>query len=359
MSLTLPIHTLSGMQVSFKFGFANGTFAFNMVSGDSGEMFGVDATLKLHMSAVGDSTGVTLTLSVSGELKAQFPEEAVGNMHTLAHTSQESLSPPADVQSSHDCTLNDPEHEHGLGLLLNSGDPSIPDLGFGLHAIENLNIADQSFDGFNSHANAHSVLETDFPCLGLVGWEGSVMDIEQYITLDIEAMFSGSSSLLDISQFEHPRNYLPSDADSSADDSTPTSPANAGTPVSSRSSPSRSSTPQRSSGSRRDLRCPHPTCDLYFATSYKLAKHTTTHAPKSPKQFPCTMGCALEFSRKHDRLRHEVAQHGRIRYRRAPILMFDLFPECDEDLSHPSYTRRTPTAIKRKRAKNESVPVHV
>ncbi|KAJ7112774.1 hypothetical protein C8R43DRAFT_961769 [Mycena crocata] len=327
MSLTLPIHALSGMQVSFKVGFADGTFAFDMLSGDSGEVFGVDAAVKLHMSAVGDSTGVTLTLSVSGGLKAQFQEEGVGNISALAHTL---LSPAASVQSSNDCTIKNLE-DPSLGLLPNSRDPSIPELGFDFPARENLNIAHQLFDGdcfppppshqwlmsqpgFNSHANAHSLLETDFSCLGLVGWEDSVMDIEQYTTLDIQAMFSGSSSesLLDISQLEHQsQNCLHSDADSSADASTPSSSANAGTPVSSRSSPSRSSTPQRSSGSRRDLRCPHPTCDLYFATSYKLAKHMTTHEPKSPKQFPCTRGCALEFSRKHDRLRHEVAQHGR------------------------------------------------
>ncbi|KAJ7112777.1 hypothetical protein C8R43DRAFT_961773 [Mycena crocata] len=154
----------------------------------------------------------------------------------------------------------------------------------------------------NSDGNADSLFETDISCLGLAGREESVME-----GLDIGAMFSGSS-LLDISDLEHPQlNCLQYKEDLSADDSTPTSPTNGGTPVSSlRSSPSRSSTPQRlTSNSRRDPQCTS-------STAYKLAKHKRTHAPKFPKQFSCTMGCALEFSRKHDRLRHEVAQHGRL-----------------------------------------------
>ncbi|KAJ7627339.1 hypothetical protein FB45DRAFT_1082609 [Roridomyces roridus] len=43
----------------------------------------------------------------------------------------------------------------------------------------------------------------------------------------------------------------------------------------------------------------------------------TFTAPPKPRgrrhhRFPCTMGCLMFFSRKHDRLRHEVAQHGRL-----------------------------------------------
>ena len=36
-----------------------------------------------------------------------------------------------------------------------------------------------------------------------------------------------------------------------------------------------------------------------------------THAAKSRKTFSCTMGCSESFTRHHDRLRHEVSQHGK------------------------------------------------
>ncbi|KAJ7705028.1 hypothetical protein B0H17DRAFT_1039118 [Mycena rosella] len=59
-------------------------------------------------------------------------------------------------------------------------------------------------------------------------------------------------------------------------------------------------------------RCPEPGCQRSFKSQYTLSKHTQAHRPKTQSPFPCTMGCALEFSRKHDRLRHEVTQHGRV-----------------------------------------------
>lgn len=40
--------------------------------------------------------------------------------------------------------------------------------------------------------------------------------------------------------------------------------------------------------------------------------HMTTHQPKVKTSLPCTMpGCQEMFSRQHDRLRHEVSQHGK------------------------------------------------
>ncbi|KAJ7622296.1 hypothetical protein FB45DRAFT_927455 [Roridomyces roridus] len=49
-------------------------------------------------------------------------------------------------------------------------------------------------------------------------------------------------------------------------------------------------------------RHPHPT----------RPNHPHPYDTPSPKaKFRCTLGCSLDFSRKHDRLRHEVAQHGR------------------------------------------------
>ncbi|KAJ7112745.1 hypothetical protein C8R43DRAFT_961742 [Mycena crocata] len=238
------------------------TFAFDMVPGDTGEELGVDAALKLHMSAVGDSTSVTLTVFVSGESKAQSQDVGFQDVSGAAL--------PANIQSSNYYAFDDtPSREH----LLDSGDNSVHNLCFDLRAIQSMNIANQLFDAFNCDCNADILFDTDISCLGLAGREDSVMDIG--------VMFS-ESLLLDISEHAHPQNCLDYEADASVDDSTPSSFTNEGTPVSSCSSPSRSSTPQRSSGSRRDLRCPHPTCDLYFATSYKLAKHMTT-CPEVPE----------------------------------------------------------------------------
>ncbi|KAJ7194392.1 hypothetical protein GGX14DRAFT_377994, partial [Mycena pura] len=58
--------------------------------------------------------------------------------------------------------------------------------------------------------------------------------------------------------------------------------------------------------------CPEASCDRDFTSRYTLAKHIRAHEQAGKILFPCTLGCAMRFSRKHDRLRHEVNQHGRI-----------------------------------------------
>ncbi|KAJ7086244.1 hypothetical protein C8R44DRAFT_893701 [Mycena epipterygia] len=83
------------------------------------------------------------------------------------------------------------------------------------------------------------------------------------------------------------------------------------TPSSRRSSPSRSAS-RRASPSR-----PHgihhcADCARDFTSDYTLSKHMRTHLPKSQRSFPCTMGCTMNFSRRHDRLRHEIVQHGKV-----------------------------------------------
>ncbi|KAJ7757406.1 hypothetical protein DFH07DRAFT_919669 [Mycena maculata] len=57
------------------------------------------------------------------------------------------------------------------------------------------------------------------------------------------------------------------------------------------------------------LRRSSPTCPPYFAAKSTASKPLKA---RSTQVFPCTMGCPLDFSRKHDRMRHEVSQHGRV-----------------------------------------------
>ncbi|KAJ8086664.1 hypothetical protein PM082_005487 [Marasmius tenuissimus] len=61
---------------------------------------------------------------------------------------------------------------------------------------------------------------------------------------------------------------------------------------------------------RRNLPCLEPTCSRHFMNEHTREKHMQTHRDKPRRSFPCTMGCSEQFSRQHDRFRHEVAKHG-------------------------------------------------
>ncbi|KAJ6550660.1 hypothetical protein DFH09DRAFT_832199, partial [Mycena vulgaris] len=60
----------------------------------------------------------------------------------------------------------------------------------------------------------------------------------------------------------------------------------------------------RFSASRR------PCARLMLTDSKRKPAKLTRHEPK--EFFPCTMGCTMRFSRKHDRMWHEITQHGRV-----------------------------------------------
>jgi hypothetical protein len=67
-----------------------------------------------------------------------------------------------------------------------------------------------------------------------------------------------------------------------------------------------------SSSKRRKLSCLHGSCKRTFSDEYIREVHMLTHQTKGKKSFPCTFArCSQIFSRKHDRLRHEVLQHGK------------------------------------------------
>ena len=84
-------------------------------------------------------------------------------------------------------------------------------------------------------------------------------------------------------------------------------------PTDIKSSPSRGSSPLRTeSDHRRRFPCLIIGCERRFTSQYTLKVHMEAHKPKPRSSFPCTLGCAEKFSRQHDRLRHEVAKHGKI-----------------------------------------------
>ncbi|TRM66626.1 hypothetical protein BD626DRAFT_581519 [Schizophyllum amplum] len=59
--------------------------------------------------------------------------------------------------------------------------------------------------------------------------------------------------------------------------------------------------------------CPIPSCTKRCKTQHTLSVHLRAHSkPKQRPEFPCSVpGCHLHFSRRHDRLRHEVAKHNK------------------------------------------------
>jgi len=117
------------------------------------------------------------------------------------------------------------------------------------------------------------------------------------------------------------------DGESSASSSSTSSPSSApyDFPPSSRHTPyKRTPSPASSSSStpgsryipasdhRRRFPCLLPGCDRRFTSQYTLKVHMEAHKPKPKVTFPCTHGCSERFSRQHDRLRHEVAKHGKV-----------------------------------------------
>lgn len=79
-------------------------------------------------------------------------------------------------------------------------------------------------------------------------------------------------------------------------------------------SKSRDGSPSRTpeNDARRRFPCLIIGCERRFTSQYTLKVHMEAHKPKPRVSFPCTLGCNERFSRQHDRLRHEVAKHGKV-----------------------------------------------
>ncbi|KAJ7181416.1 hypothetical protein C8R43DRAFT_869416, partial [Mycena crocata] len=70
--------------------------------------------------------------------------------------------------------------------------------------------------------------------------------------------------------------------------------------------------PSTPSDATRPFQCLHAGCPRWFKRTYTRGVHMRTHRPnENNRKFACTFEeCSLRFSRKHDRLRHEVGSHG-------------------------------------------------
>lgn len=88
-----------------------------------------------------------------------------------------------------------------------------------------------------------------------------------------------------------------------------TSPSNASTSASRDPSPLRG---ENEKPDRRRFPCHILGCERKFTSQYTLKVHMEAHKPKPRVSYPCQEGCSERFSRQHDRLRHEVAKHGKV-----------------------------------------------
>lgn len=70
--------------------------------------------------------------------------------------------------------------------------------------------------------------------------------------------------------------------------------------------------PTRRACKRRRFSCSYEGCTRRFTSHYTLKLHQDAHKPKERQWYTCTAGCSEHFSRQHDRLRHEVAKHGKV-----------------------------------------------
>ncbi|KAJ6550657.1 hypothetical protein DFH09DRAFT_1319841 [Mycena vulgaris] len=261
MALTLPIETLANMTVSFKARLADGTFAFDMAPLDGRDMAGrqPESGMKLHLSVARDSAGVALTLFNSGNSRSHLDEGEIDMGFEY------STAPGVPHLAA------DPDRDANLELVSFSQPVKPSDLDLPLGAFEYL------FDMPDIPNNIDASL---LDCLN-----------PTYFNELHDSSGSGESNI---------SHYLVAEA---AD--TP-----ATTPSTS-SEPSHACSPTLSSQNNLQFHaasCPRP---IHAGSKRKSAK-LKPHEPKAQKSFPCTMGCAMRFSRKHDRLRHEIAKHGRV-----------------------------------------------
>ncbi|KAJ7747806.1 hypothetical protein B0H16DRAFT_1375298 [Mycena metata] len=306
MSLTLPMEALSAMQVSFRVCLPDGKFTFDMAAASETTTAQLESGMKLLLHAVRDATGVTLTLSTSGpstptiasRLEAgERPEDVL------------EFPPPGPLPTSKPHTLQDIESDqNSMDFLsyshMDDGSKPLTLDYFPSNAFQTLNMSLEVPDdptNFNDYF---------FDTLNAQNSESNSRSAFSY----------GNNVVADLGEAK-PLNTRPTEIDIARDkfnenftlaSHSPPTDTDATTPsVSSESSPAYSP-PPGPQGSRSKLRCPEPACGRHFTSKYTLSKHVKAHEPKSQKSFPCTMGCAMRFSRKHDRLRHEVTQHGRV-----------------------------------------------
>ncbi|KAJ7705033.1 hypothetical protein B0H17DRAFT_1039121 [Mycena rosella] len=309
MSLTLPIQALATMQVLFKVKLMDGKFTFDMIRENGTEIPGLrsESGKKLQLCAVRDSGDVTLTIRVSREVEDNSNDEVeLGGIYEDMNPQQTSLSEPREhsLEASAFPRTADPEIDTDMNFLLHS--PKIPDMTLSYPS------------GFNMTESLFSALTTD-----------TLYDCRDYFNPGISSAASKEransrctlpSGFLSRPPLPHLDVFGPM-PDTLPEDPPDVSPGISNSSTTDGTSSSAPSTPSEIPASPRDpsrsrthgiYHCPEPGCQRNFKSQYTLSKHVQAHRPKTQSPFPCTMGCALEFSRKHDRLRHEVTQHGRV-----------------------------------------------
>ncbi|KAJ7504768.1 hypothetical protein B0H11DRAFT_1980695 [Mycena galericulata] len=297
MSIILPIQALATMQVSLKIG-SDGQFALEMgQASDADVPHALLDGLKLHLHSVPDSNGVRLTLFVSVEAEH-------GNRHPV-----DSCLEHSRTQSALDFGA-DAQHLDFFSQLYSVGSSE--------HLLDSLQAGERNpgsfespdaFNAFHLYEDFSQALNTDHVQLCHSDITSAELDsvfephnCDTHVELITELPDFEDSPLQDVA----PSDSTSPDASTSpseydADCPEPLSSASGSPTLSTRRSPRPS-----------DFPCPKASCSRTFPTQYALSMHMQKHIVKPPASFPCS-GCALEFSRRHDRLRHEVSQHGRMR----------------------------------------------
>ncbi|KAJ7640501.1 hypothetical protein DFH06DRAFT_1137943 [Mycena polygramma] len=323
MSFTLPVNALSSMQVSLKVELPNGKVAYSMapspIVAASAPSIGSKNGMQLHIVATNEESGVLLSLFVSGATGDQLAQEPLPGSAPLDMTLAAVPKPTDPLFYG-----GFPVTEH-VGLDSNFDETMRVDplalLGCFENTSANCNTSDFVFDALNPAYNINSFDFYDFGTDKADGAEYTMSSSHRGWSDDDSLSFPATTAPLILPETSSEDSTDDSPGDSStepspvaAQDTPVTSPTPTASSTMSNWSSRRGSLAQRSSspGTRAGLPCLDPRCDRYLATKYLLAQHMKTHKPRSDKSFRCTMGCALEFSRKHDRLRHEVAQHKKV-----------------------------------------------
>ncbi|KAJ6498244.1 hypothetical protein DFH09DRAFT_1336696 [Mycena vulgaris] len=311
MALTLPMTVLSNMKVSFKVGLFDGTFAFDMAPMTaSPDKVGLQPQsghgTKLHLSAVAEAGSVVLTLSTSGQHINQVAEEFM-----LDATSQSTSGRPGqslDYSASNCVPDHAADHDRDESLAFMTHSQTITaqeplDPAFQTLPHRTFDSQDGRFDLQAAQSNFDNLILDSFT----LEYNHYNSDVTSFNHHEEGVESTGASS-------DHDFTGLSDTDNSSKESSTPSSPFDtpATTPSASSESSFSASPAAGSRGSRSNLRCPEPGCARRFTRKYTLAKHVKAHEPKTQKFFPCTMSCSIRFSRRHDRLRHEVTQHRRV-----------------------------------------------
>ncbi|KAJ7077612.1 hypothetical protein C8R44DRAFT_896211 [Mycena epipterygia] len=316
MSLTLPIEAMSRLQVSFKVLLPDGSFSFDMAP-NSTPCSTSTSELKLHFQGTRDKTGgVTFTVWVSGlESNGDTPNSDISRHR---HTPSPNYLPQTDPLFVQTPEIFPPSPDDDSAVIASTS-----------HAR-------------NPITELMGIFDDDDPCM--TGWP--FLDVNQDLQ-EISLSHYSDTTYLDMAPPLGEPTTSPSSCISpcptaisfdavagpgsdhstsacaspshSVDSTSPDTPSSSSahsdaSPAACPSSPGSlelSSAPAPDPS--RPFKCLHADCPLWFKRLYTRRVHMNTHLPGSgrDRRFACTFsGCDMKFSRKHDRLRHEVGGHG-------------------------------------------------